>query len=154
MPFTSSGSAMMSVIVMRGLSEENGSWKIICIWRRSGRSSGLGRRGDVDLPAGLGAEADRARRSACSARRMQREVVVLPQPDSPTSERVSPRRMLKLTSSTARTWPTTRRSRPRRIGNHLRRLSTSRMVEPAGRARTALRGSSSVGTGAVAPVTA
>ena len=47
-------------------------------------------------------------RSASSARRMQREVVVLPQPLSPTSERVSPRRIVKLTSSTARTWPTTR----------------------------------------------
>ena len=62
MPFTSSGSAMISVIVMRGLSEENGSWKIICIWRRSGRSSVLGQGRDVDLAAGLGAKADRARR--------------------------------------------------------------------------------------------
>ena len=61
MPFTSSGSPMMSMIVMRGLSEENGSWKIICIWRRSGRSSVFGHLGDVDLAAVLGAEADRAR---------------------------------------------------------------------------------------------
>ena len=46
---------------MRGLSEENGSWKIICIWRRSGRSSRLRQTGEVDLAAVLGAEADRAR---------------------------------------------------------------------------------------------
>src|SRR6185369_17648529 len=37
--------------------------------------------------------------------RMQRPVVVLPQPDSPTRPRVSPRRSAKLTPSTARTVP-------------------------------------------------
>src|SRR5438067_6868091 len=36
---------------------------------------------------------------------MQRPVVVLPQPDSPTRPSVSPRRIEKLTSSTARTRP-------------------------------------------------
>ena len=36
---------------------------------------------------------------------MQRPVVVLPQPDSPTSPSVSPRRIVKLTPSTARTTP-------------------------------------------------
>jgi hypothetical protein len=34
MPLTSSGSAMMSAMPMRGLSEENGSWNTICMWRR------------------------------------------------------------------------------------------------------------------------
>ena len=34
---------------------------------------------------------------------MQRPVVVLPQPDSPTRPSVSPRRIVKLTPSTART---------------------------------------------------
>ena len=144
----SSGSAMMSVIVMRGLSEENGSWKIICIWRRSGRSSGLrqARRRRPGGPPRCGSgsrptvgvmraqDAARGRGLAAAASRRP-------------ARAVSPRRIVKLTSSTARTWPTTRRSRPRRIGNHLRRLSTSRMV--SGR-RAHPAGSSSVGTGAVA----
>ena len=38
-----------------------------------------------------------------SSWRMQRPVVVLPQPDSPTRPSVSPRRIVKLTPSTART---------------------------------------------------
>ena len=33
-PCTRSGSPTMSPAVMRGLSEENGSWKMICICRR------------------------------------------------------------------------------------------------------------------------
>ena len=36
-----------------------------------------------------------------------RETVVLPQPDSPTSPKVSPSRTVKLTSSTAFTYATT-----------------------------------------------
>ena len=60
MPFTSSGSPMISAIVMRGLSEENGSWKIICICRRSGRSCLARQARHVDLGAALGAEADLA----------------------------------------------------------------------------------------------
>ena len=142
MPFTSSGSPMMSMIVMRGLSEENGSWKIICICRRSGRSSAFGTLATSTWRPSSRAEADGTARSACSARRMQREVVVLPQPDSPTSESVSPWRMSKLTSSTARTLPTTRRSRPRRIGNHFCSCSTSRMVGPMRQATSATTGRS------------
>src|SRR5215813_13778410 len=41
----------------------------------------------------------------CSAARMSFEVVVLPQPDSPTRPRVWPRFMVKLTPSTALTQP-------------------------------------------------
>ena len=40
-----------------------------------------------------------------------REVVVLPQPDSPTSPSVSPALMSKETSSTALTWPSVRENR-------------------------------------------
>src|SRR5262245_20921952 len=47
----------------------------------------------------------------CSAARMSFEVVVLPQPDSPTRPSVSPVLMVKLTPSTALTQP---RQRPRR----------------------------------------
>src|SRR5476651_1935498 len=39
MPWTSSGSPTISPAVMRGLSEENGSWKMICACLRNGRSS-------------------------------------------------------------------------------------------------------------------
>ena len=92
----------MSMSVMRGLSDENGSWKIICIWRRSGRSSLLG----IFATSTWRPPSVRKRMAPAvgvSARKMQREVVVLPQPDLPTSESVSPFWMSKLTSSTART---------------------------------------------------
>ena len=115
MPFTSSGSPMISAMVMRGLSEENGSWKIICICRRSGRSALRGSRA-TSISAPFSARKRISPAVGAMARRMQREVVVLPQPDSPTSDSVSPRSMVKLTSSTARTWPTARPSRPRWIG--------------------------------------
>jgi hypothetical protein len=66
---------MMSVIVIRGLSELNGSWKIICIWRLSGLSSGLGR-----LATSTWRPSSVRKRIApalgVSARRMQRDVVV------------------------------------------------------------------------------
>ena len=52
------------------------------------------------------------------ARRMHREVVVFPQPLTPTSDRHSPFSTKKLTSSTARTWPTTRCMTPRRMGKN------------------------------------
>src|SRR6266851_3068310 len=56
---------------------------------------------------------------------MHRGVVVLPHPLSPTSDSVSPGWMEKSTSSTARTWPTIRRSMPRRMGKYFFRLRTS-----------------------------
>jgi hypothetical protein len=46
------------------------------------------------------------------SRRMQRPVVDLPQPDSPTSPSVSPLPMSKLTPSTACTWSTVRLKNP------------------------------------------
>ena len=46
------------------------------------------------------------------SRRTVRPTVDLPQPDSPTSPRVSPGRIEKLTPSTANTWPMVRRSMP------------------------------------------
>src|SRR5262247_1206935 len=52
------------------------------------------------------------------ARRIQRAVVVLPQPLSPTSPKVSPSCNVKLTPSTARTYPTVRRQKPLRIGKN------------------------------------
>jgi hypothetical protein len=52
MPFTRSGSPMISAIVIRGISDENGSWKIIRICRRS-RS-----RDQRQCPAAFDADAD------------------------------------------------------------------------------------------------
>src|SRR5512138_3881837 len=55
---------------------------------------------------------------------MQRPIVVLPQPLSPTKPRVSPERTEKLTSSTARTFPTTWRVNPLRMGKCIFKFST------------------------------
>src|SRR5215210_755515 len=57
-----------------------------------------------------------------------RPSVVLPQPDSPTRPRVSPRRTKKLTSSTALTQATVRCRRPPFTGKYLTRRSTSSSV--------------------------
>ena len=54
--------------------------------------------------------------------------VVLPEPDSPTTPTVSPSRTASDTPSTALTWPTVRRKRPRLIGNQTLRLSALAIV--------------------------
>src|SRR5664279_2229246 len=59
-------------------------------------------------------------------RRILRPTVVLPQPDSPTSPKVSPSRMLKLTPSTALTQAATRCSKPERTGKYFFRSCTTR----------------------------
>jgi hypothetical protein len=60
------------------------------------------------------------------SRRRVRPTVDLPQPDSPTRPRVSPRRISKLTSSTALMSPMWRsRTIPLLIGNQTLRFSTS-----------------------------
>src|SRR3972149_5929422 len=63
---------------------------------------------------------------------MVRPVVDLPQPDSPTSPKVSPVMTSKLTPSTARTWPTVRWMTPRRMGKCLTRPSTFNRTLPLG----------------------
>src|SRR5262245_54401272 len=55
---------------------------------------------------------------------MQRPVVVLPQPLSPTSPRTSPRSTENETPSTAFTWPTVLESKPSLIGNRFFNPST------------------------------
>src|SRR5215472_18815726 len=57
---------------------------------------------------------------------MQRAVVVLPQPLSPTSDSVSPFLRKNVTSSTAFTTPTVFCNRPRRIGKYFLSPFTSR----------------------------
>src|SRR6186997_424940 len=60
-------------------------------------------------------------------RMIARPVVLLPQPDSPTSPRVSPRSISNVTPSTACTSPTWRcRMMPSRIGNQTFRPSSRR----------------------------
>ena len=97
--------------VLRGLSEEYGSWKTICTSRRSGFSA---RRAQVrDVRA---VEAD-VPLVGSSSRTIRRAVVVLPQPVSPTMPSVSPRRTSKETPSTACTAPTClRNTKPRVSG--------------------------------------
>lgn len=56
---------------------------------------------------------------------MQRPVVVLPEPLSPTSPMVSPGRTLKVTPSTALTWATTFLNSPFLMGKYCLRSLTS-----------------------------
>ena len=85
----------MSPAVMRGLSEENGSWKMICICRRYGRNSPFDRP-MISVPSTL---IDPSVGSV--SRSTARPAVVLPQPLSPTRPSVSPDLMEKLIPSTA-----------------------------------------------------
>src|SRR3989441_6235400 len=93
----SSGSCRMSPTVIRGSKEANGSWKIICILRRTRRRRQPRRRvmsvpSKTTLPAVTGSKAV-----------IRRARVDFPQPDSPTRPTVSPRRISRSTPSTART---------------------------------------------------
>src|ERR1019366_1062393 len=63
------------------------------------------------------------------ARRMQRAVVVLPQPLSPTSDSVSPRLRKKVTSSTAFTWPMVFWRSPLRMRKYFLSPLTSRSTD-------------------------
>ena len=83
-PCSSSGSPTIWPTRLRGLSEANGSWKIICISRRSGRRSRRDR--PTSSPP---SNSHRAGRRLVSCR-IARHSVDLPQPDSPTSPSVSP----------------------------------------------------------------
>src|SRR6185436_3623886 len=63
---------------------------------------------------------------------MHRDVVVLPQPLSPTSDSVSPRLTKKLTSSTAFTMPTVFWRSPLRMGKYFLSPLTSRSTDSSG----------------------
>ena len=93
-PCSRIGSATMSPARIRGLSEESGSRERICIRRRKGRSSALESAAMSRPSSVMVAAVGAIRRSTV------RPTMVLPQPLPPTRPRVSPRRMLKLTSST------------------------------------------------------
>ena len=105
-PWMMSGSSTICRARMRGFSDEYGSWKTICMSRRAAR---IRRRENASTFS------PRNRTSpdvGSMRRRMQRPVVVLPLPDSPTRPNVSPSSMLKLTSSTARTTASPARKSP------------------------------------------
>jgi len=94
-PWIRSPSPMLSPIGWRGSRLAYGSWKMICMRRRYGLSA---------APVTLVMSSPSkwiVPDVGSMRRRMSRPTVVLPQPDSPTSPRVSPRRMSKLTPSTA-----------------------------------------------------
>ena len=90
-----SASPTIAPTVMRGLSEAYGSWKMICMSRASARSSSLLAR-VTSLPSN-----QTSPEVGSIRRRMQRPVVLLPQPDSPTRPSVSPATRSKLTPLTA-----------------------------------------------------
>jgi len=77
---------------MRGFSEVNGSWKIICISRRSARSS-EGRSPPISTTEPPLRRMKISPRVGSIALKMQRAVVVFPQPLSPTRPSVSPSSM-------------------------------------------------------------
>ena len=110
--------------VSTGLSEVIGSWKIMEIsfprMPRIAVSESFSRsvpskRIDPETmrPGGSGIR-----------RNIESEVTLLPQPDSPTTPRVSPRRTPSETPSTARTMPS-------RVKKYVRRSSISRSGVPA-----------------------
>src|SRR5262245_50777177 len=90
---------MMLPTVIRGFSEENGSWNTIWTWRRYAFSCSRSRllidRPSKTMSPDVGS----------SSFMIIRPVVVLPQPDSPTRPTVSPLLMSKVMPSTARTAP-------------------------------------------------
>ncbi len=65
------------------------------------------------------------------SRRMQRPVVDLPQPDSPTRPSVSPFSIVNEMSSTAWTRATSRENKPPRIGKYFLRFLTWRSAVSA-----------------------
>ena len=104
---------------MRGLRLANGSWNTICICLRKSRN----------VRAFIASTSCPSTRtvplSGSVSLRMERPVVDLPQPDSPTSASVSPARKEKEMFSTAWTRPETLPNRPERIGKRVVRLETS-----------------------------
>ena len=115
-----SASPTMAPAVIRGFSDEYGSWKMICMCRRSSLSSSVESprisrpRNTIPPPVGS------------IRRRIERPAVVFPQPLSPTRPSVSLRPSVNEMPSTAFTCATTLRSRPLRTGKCFLRSETFR----------------------------
>ena len=86
-------------MVIAGLSDACGSWKMSCIRLRNGRKC----RSDSPEIFSPSSEIDPS--VTFTSESTARDSVVLPLPDSPTSPRTSPRCSWKLTPSTALTEP-------------------------------------------------
>ena len=97
MPCSSIGSPMIWPTRLRGFSDAYGSWKIICIWRRIGRSCAR------DRPTSSSPSNRTEPDVGVVSCRIARHSVDFPQPDSPTRPSVSPSSRVRLTPSTART---------------------------------------------------
>ena len=98
-PWTLTGSPMMPAAVMRGLSDEYGSWKMALMRLRMERNS-------LPLSVLISTPSNFTSPSVCwCSCRMQRPSVLLPLPLSPTRPSVSPRCIVSDTSSTALTSP-------------------------------------------------
>src|SRR3546814_14273664 len=113
------GSATMSRMRMRGFSDENGSWKTICIWRRN------------ELSIFLSSSCVTLTLLKCTEPELvwyrpaiRRAMVDLPDPDSPTRPNTSPSLMEKLTSLTASSVS----SEERRVGKEFVSTFRSRVV--------------------------
>ena len=107
---------------MRGFSDAYGSWKMICMSRRSFCIS--------PPPAFITSMPSKVTEPdvASMRRSTARPVVDLPQPLSPTRPRVSPFSTAKLTPSTAYTVPVWRLRTPDLIGKCFLRSRTSRRL--------------------------
>jgi hypothetical protein len=90
---------MIRPIVMRGLSDEIGSWKTIWIRLRKSRSFRF------EIAVRSVSSIRTAPSSTRSSPRLTRPSVDLPQPDSPTRPSVSPGAIVSETPSSARTTP-------------------------------------------------
>ena len=129
-----SGSPTMSRTVMRGFSDAYGSWKTICISRRTSRiclrlRSVMSRPLKMILPL-VGSV------SLISVRAS----VVLPQPDSPTSPSVSPGLDREVDAVDGVDLADGPLEDAGRIGKYLTRLSTRRISSPVSRALPLLGG--------------
>src|SRR5262245_27423635 len=115
-----SGSTMIEPTRMRGFSEAYGSWNTACTERRYARRFALSSVWRSCPSKRMMPPVGRSSSSTIFA------VVVLPQPDSPTTPRVLPGSIENEMSSTARTTATSRDSRPRLTGKCLTRFLASR----------------------------
>ena len=96
---------------MRGSSDPTESWKTICMSRARSPSCPSCESASTSTPSNSISPA-----VGSISRSSVRPSVDLPQPDSPTSPTVSPRKTSRSTPSTACTWPTVRCSIPLRTG--------------------------------------
>ncbi len=118
-----SGSSTIAAALMRGFSDEYGSWKTICMSRRAARMRVL------EKPSTCSPRNNTSPAVGSIRRSMHRPVVLLPLPDSPTRANVSPSWTTKLTLSTARTTVLSRKSPPPRVKCLTRfRTSTSGVI--------------------------